>query len=258
MLTSPQRGAGDPPLNLMPLIREAFERPPDAAGILQGVRPLRQGKPHVRIVLMPSPKNGNRIIAAEGRLEAAMVNSLELDPSAAAFRGQPFPMPGPNGRDLVCDLVVRHMDGTYTVIDVKPAGALLFTKVQKRMAHVSGLLAQSHVAHRVFTERELELQPSRQIRDQLRRGAKTALTEYQRDQVLAFVRRGPTTVGKARTFAMNEGIAPLAIEKLALLEHLTFRIDAPWGISTLIGDRHERTSSPYHRWGSVRDVVVRI
>ena len=101
---------------------EAFNKPADDAGILQGVRKFRSGLPHVRVVLSASPKNGGKFIPCEGRLEAAFAQALEVDPEVAAYRTQPFSFPGPNGRSLVCDFAVKWVNYTYSVVDIKPKG----------------------------------------------------------------------------------------------------------------------------------------
>ncbi|WP_148044694.1 hypothetical protein [Stagnimonas aquatica] len=238
-------------------VAECFHRRPDAAGILQGVRPMRQGVPHTRIVLVPSSKNGGTI-ACEGRLEAALAKNLEIDPFAARFRGQPFSMPGPMSRKVVCDFAVQQSDGIYLVVDVKPSGQLASARVAERMRHVRSLLADSFVPHRIVTELDLERQPARQIRDQLWKGVDAPVTAHQRDGLLGFVRRGPVTVGQAREFCRSERLPVFAIEKLVIRNFLSFEINAPWGSKTLIGDRHESHSSARAVWGSVQDVVVRL
>lgn len=236
----------------------AFNRPADEASILQGVRKLRQGKPNVRIVLVPSPKNDNNIIACEGRLEEAMAKSLELDLSVASYRGQAFFMPGSKGREVVCDFTIRHTDGTYRVVDVKPNGQMRKPSVVERMRHVKTLLSESEIPHRVITNVELTQQPARQIREQLRKGLKTRLTVYQRDLLLAEIQARQMTVGDARRFARSNGLPAFAIEKLAVRGLLSFQINAPWGSDTLIGDFHARTITSNEGWGSVRDVVVQL
>lgn len=218
---------------------------------------MRQGVPHARIVLVPSPKNGGTIVC-EGRLEAALAVSFELDPTVAAYRGQPFFMPGPKNRNVVCDFAIRDSRAFYQVVDVKPSGMLSSPDVTRRMRHVRDLLAESLVPHRIVTEIELERQPARQIREQLWKGVGIQLTEYQRDQLLAFVRRGSVTVGDARVFCRLARLPAYAIEKLAIRNLLAFEIAAPWSSKTLIGDRHEIHHPARAGWGSVQDVVVRL
>jgi len=218
---------------------------------------MRQGVPNVRIVLVPSVKNGG-VIVCEGRLEAALAMNLELDPNVTKFRGQPFFIPGPNNRDVVCDFAVHQVDGIYLVIDVKPSGRLASPRVTARMRHVRTELASSFVPHRIVTELELERQPARQIRDQLWKGVSAPVSESERDRLLEFIRSGPVAVGEARAFCRASGLPPFAIEKLAIRNLLSFEITAPWGTKTLIGDRHENNPSAVAGWGSVQDVVIRL
>lgn len=237
----------------------AFARGPDAAGILQGVRHMRQGKPHVRIVLVPSPKNGGHRIACEGRLEAALAISLELDPRVRAFRAQPFALPGPNGRALVCDFAVERSDGTYCIVDVKPSGQLERPTVQERMRHAKALLAENGIPHRIVTEVELEAEPARQIRYQLRKAVTVETTRWQRDQLLAELRAlGPQSLPNLRNHLRTLGLPLLHLERLAASEHVSFTTDAPWGPTTILGDRHDRTLTADAGWRSVRDIVVRL
>lgn len=236
-------------------VANAFHAKPDAAGIYQGVRHMRQGVVHARTVLVPSPKNGG-IIACEGRLEEALVRSLELDPTVAAYRGQPIRIPGPKGRDVVCDFAVRQTDGIYQVLDVKPSGRLQSPDVVERMRHVRIELAGSFVPHRVITEVTLEDEPNRQIRLQLWKGLGITLNEFQRDQLLSFVRRGPVPVDEARKFCRSARIPALAIERLAAKQLLSFEVTAPWSALTLIGERHANHPSTRAGWGSVQDVVI--
>lgn len=243
--------------SLLPRVAAAFNNPPDAAGILQGVRRMRQGVPHTRIVLVPSPKNGGTI-ACEGRLEAALAQSLEIDPRVVAYRAQPFLMPGPRRRDVVCDLAVRDIEGLYTVIDVKPSGWLASPGVAERMRFAKAVLAESHIPHRIVTEIQLEREPARQIRSRLWMGVDASVTEYQRDHLLAFIRRGPITVEAVRAFGRTHSMAPYALEKLAVRNLVSFDINAPWSNQTLIGDRHENSFSHCTNWGSVLDVVVEL
>lgn len=257
---SPQAITASSPPRKAPFLKavaDSFDTQLDASGIHQGVRPMKQGVPHVRIVLVPSVKNAG-IIVCEGRLEAELAKNLELDPSVARFRGQPFFMPGPNNRDVVCDFAVHQVDGIYLVIDVKPSGRLASPRVIERMRHVRTELASSFVPHRIVTELELEREPARQIRHQLWKGITASLSEFQRDRLLEFIRGGPVTVGEARAFCRTESLPPYAVEKLAIRNLLSFEINAPWGSKTLIGDRHEINSSPRAGWGSIQDVVVRL
>lgn len=244
-----------PPGTLLQRAAQSFEVEPDMAGVLQGVRAMRNGKVHVRVLLMPSVKNG-AVVACEGRLEGGLAESLDLDPTVTAFRGQPFFLPGPNGRDLVCDFVVKDRQARYTVIDVKPSGDLELPKVKTRMRFVRELMAEQRLPYRVISESELERQPARQIRRQLSKGRGCMLTENQLDQLIAAIRADANTVGRARDVARSLGLSAFAVEKLAVLNRLRFPIDAPWGESTAIGVHDDHTYASRPGWGAIKDCLV--
>jgi hypothetical protein len=237
-------------------IRAAFDKRPDNAGILQGVRPMRTGLPHVRILHIPSPKNGNCMIPCEGSLEAKAALCLELDPRIDAYRGQPFAMTGREGGRVVPDFAIRR-DHFYAVIDVKPKGQLNRESVTARMRWVREQLAAIAVAHYIFTEEHLERQPDLQIRSRLKAGLTVALTAHQRDQLLACLHPDPLSVRQLRAEAIARGISPFAVERLAILEHLRFPVGAHWTESTLLGvPSHDHTASPVPTWRTVRDICL--
>lgn len=244
-----------PSLALLQRAAQSFDTEPDSAGIHQGVRRMRQGVPHTRIVLVPSIKNEGTT-ACEGRLEAALAKSLEIDPSVARYRGQPFFLRGPKGRDVVCDFAILLANGLYMIVDVKPSGRLESRSVIERMHCVRTALADSFLPHRIVTEIELEREPARQIREQLWKGVNAPMTSYQCEQLLTVIRRGPITVAELRELGGAIGLPPYAVEKLAVLNLISFDIDAPWGAKTLIGDRYANHTSAAAAWGSVQDVVV--
>ena len=244
------------PGTLLSRAAKAFKPKPDAYGIHQGVRRMRHGKVNVRVVLMPSIKNG-ALVACEGRLEAALAESLDLDPSVVAFRGQPFFMPGPNQRELVCDFVVKDRQARYTVIDVKPSGQLEMPKNKERTRFVRELLTEQRVPYRVISEIELEQQPARQIRTQLSKGRGSTLTEYQCDQLLAAIRSDASTVSSARKVARSLGLSAFVIEKLAILDLIRFPINAPWGESTTIGVHDDHACASRPGWGAIKDCLIR-
>lgn len=233
---------------------EAFERPPDNAGILQGVRPFRTGLPHVRVVLVPSPKNGGHFIACEGRLEAAFAACLEVDPDVLAFRAQPFWLDGPLGRPLVCDFVIRWTNGTYTVVDVKPSGQLTLPKTEARMAYVRKALSDAQIVHRTVTEVDLEREPACSIRAQLRKGASAPLSPGGRELVLKRVGRRRLAVRELRLELRELGYPLHGVEWLALLGDLTFPLYIRFCETTLIGATHGTDYSAADGWGTVRDV----
>ncbi|HHH35406.1 MAG TPA: hypothetical protein ENK48_01090 [Gammaproteobacteria bacterium] len=233
-------------------IRAAFEKKPDSAGILQGVRRFRRGRPHARVVLFPSPKNGGHIIPCEGRLEAATALALELDPRVTAYRSQPFCLPGPKVRPIVPDFLVRmgRLDG---VIDVKPHGRLRQPRVIERMRWIRTYLAERGIAHYLITERSL--QAYQQIRERLRLGQTATIPGPIRVQLLAQIRDGPMTVAALRALAEAHGLAPHSVERLAIDGHVRFQIDKPWDETTLIGDIDHAdtdTRTPAPGWGTVQ------
>ncbi len=249
-------GRGPEPPHLFHRIEEAFARCPDSASILQGVRAFRKGRPHVRVVLVPSPKNGQHFIACEGRLEAGFALSLEIDPDVKAFRTQPFLLPAPSGRALVCDFAIQRPDHSYVVVDVKPKGQLERESVKQRMRIVRETLSDAGIPHRTVTEVDLERQPARDIREHLRKGASISLSPFGREQLLTALGTSSVQVSDLRAKAVALGLPALSVERLALLGDLTFPISVPWRESTLIGAIHGTDHSVVDRWGTVRDVRV--
>lgn len=241
---------------LIKSMQRAFEKSPDAAGILQGVRPMKQGQPHVRIVLYPSPKNGGHSIPCEGRLEANAALCFELDPTIDAYRSQPFQMPGPNGQPIVPDFALR-LGPFYAVVDIKPHGRLSTPSVVQRMRWIRQKLAAIGIPHYVFTERELKAQPHRQIREALRLGQTVQILRYQADQLLDRMGTTQLTVRKLRQQAEAHGLSPYAVEKLALRGLLTFPVTTHWRESTLLGaHNHERNKTTTAGWGTVHDLCL--
>lgn len=251
MNTQPITG-GAPPLYHQMI--EAFRKEPDDAGILQGVRPFRSGLPHVRVVLHPSPKNGHHFIPCEGRLEGALAAALEVDPDAIAFRTQPFHIPGPQGRPLVCDFAIKWANHTYTVVDVKPRGQLNRPYIKARMTYVRAAMVDEQIPHRVITEADLEREPARSIRQQLRKGASAELPPGGRETLTGLLGHRRWRLGEFRAAAVDAGFSAFSVEKLALLGDITFPITAPLRETTLIGAIHGTDSSATDGWGTVRDV----
>lgn len=234
----------------------AFDKAPDSAGILQGVRPMRTGLGHVRIVHVPSRKNGGCMIPCEGSLEEKAVLCLELDPTVDAYRCQPFALTGPNGGRMVPDFAIRQ-EHIYSVIDIKPYGRLRSRTVIERLRWVRTQLAQAGIAHYLFTERFLALEPFLQIRLQLKRGLTVDLTAHQRAALLDCLQAGPLTVHQLRAKAAARGISPFAVERLALLEQVHFPLDARWTESTLLEvHADECTACSVSGWGTVRNVCL--
>jgi hypothetical protein len=234
----------------------AFDKPPDSAGILQGVRPMRSGLAHVRIVHVPSRKNGNRMIACEGSLEEKAALCLELDPTVDAYRSQPIAMKGPEGGRMVPDFAIRRGHG-YAVIDIKPEGQLQRQSVVTRIRWARRQLAEAGIPHYLFTERALERQPDLQIRLQLKVGLTVELTAYQRAELLGCLQETPLSVRRLRAEAIARGISPFAVERLALLEDLRFSRHTHWTESTLLGGHtHEDSTGHVAGWSTVRDVCL--
>jgi hypothetical protein len=246
------------PPNLFHRLEDAFTRPADQASILQGVRTFRKGRPHVRIVLMPSPKNDQHFIACEGRLESALALSLEIDPDVLAFRTQPFEIPGGFGHPLVCDFAVRYIDHRYTIINVKPKDQLNLPSVEDRNHRVREALTMACIPYRIVTELELEHQPARSIREQLRKGAKVVLAPHGREQLLEVLGTRLVRVHDLRDQAIKLNLSPWSVEKLALLGDITFPITAPLREPTVVGATHGTNHTSTDGWGTVRDVRVPI
>lgn len=239
--------------SLHQLMIEAFQKGPNDAGILQGVREFRSGLPHVRVVLEPSPKNGG-FLPCEGRLEAALVEALEIDPDALAVRMQPFAFTGPKGRKLVCDCAVKWVDHTYTIVDVKPEGQLDRPSAKERMSFVRTAMSEEQVPHRVITEVELEREPARSIRQALRKGAAVRLPPGGRETLIEMLGNRRMRLSDFRREVIDAGFPTFSPEKLALLGETTFPLNAPLRETTLIGASHGTDSSLTDGWGTVRDI----
>lgn len=237
-------------------IYAAFARKPDGANILQGVRPFRKGKPHVRVTLSPSPKNGGAFIPCEGRLEAQMATSLEIDPEVSRYRSQPINIPGPSNRAYVPDFVAEHSDGTFTLIDVKPTGRLLDPKVGARMKYVRQVLKRARLRHRIVNEIELEAQPALQIRESLRKGTTVVLTAFDRHRLIEHLSAAPMPAGDLRQHAASLGITPGCIEKLALLGDICFPITTQWSVFALLEVTHGTNQESSATRGSVHTVRI--
>lgn len=236
-------------------IRAAFERKPDPAGVLQGVRRLRQGVVHKRIVLMPSPKNCGFTIPCEGRLEALFAENLELSGFVSAYRVQPVAFPGPYGGKVVPDFAVRFVDGTYQVVDVKPHGHLNRPDVSCRMNWVRKRLGEARISHRVVTDLQLKAEPARTIRRQLRRGIRTKVHSGITELARSIVQHGPLPVRELRARLMAARHPALSVEKLIVMGVLGFDTSRPWNSFTLIGE----LNGPQHGragWGSIHSVLV--
>lgn len=235
---------------------EAFDRKADGSAVLQGVRAFRKGRPHVRVVFFPSVKNGGYYIACEGRLEAAMAESLEIDPDVAAYRGQPIELPSPNGRSYVPDFAVRFPDGRFTLVDVKPAGKLIDPKVRDRMRWVRSVLSQADLPHCLITDTELAQEPAAGIRKALRQGMRIRLELFEQRALQDLLRDGPMPVSALRAQAQQFGLDRMAIERLVLLGDVTFPIKQRWSETSLIGAQHERNSEGFAARGTVRAVRI--
>ncbi|WP_293885351.1 hypothetical protein, partial [Thiolapillus sp.] len=98
-------------------------------------------------------------------------------------------------------------------------------------------------------------QPWLQIRRRLRRGQGVKVPKSTAHRLLERVRLAPTTVAELRRQAIEIGLSPFAVEKLALLGRLTFPINAPWRETTPLGGiDHEQNRIATANWGSVHDL----
>lgn len=233
----------------------AFEKEPDSAGILQGVRKLRKGRPHTPTFLFPSPKNGNHFIGCEGSLEPMMALALELNPAIVRYRGQPIELPGPKGRKITPDFIVDFGDG-FGVIDIKPEGRLSSPRVIARMRHIRTLLQQARIPHYIITEKQLCQQPFLQIREVLKKGLGIKLTTYHRNRLLQAFYKEVLTVNELRDYAMTCGLKPHIIEAAAASGMLKFNLNMPWAEQSKIGVNDEYNQFSTAGWGTVHDICV--
>jgi hypothetical protein len=242
-------------------IKKSRTSEPDSAGILQGVRRIRKGKPHVRVRLYPSPKNSppkksSYYIPCEGRPESHMARNLEIDPEIVAYRSQPFRVPSYSPQPLVPDFVAWHPNLTFTVIDVKPAGKLLDPRVQERLQRTRSALRQSRIHHVVVTEEELRAEPTASIRKALSKGARIQLDRNQRHELLEPLHQRPMTVAELKAHAKRLGLDPMAVEKLALLCDITFPINKTWSETSSLEVNHANTHQHSAERGTVRAVRI--
>ncbi len=233
-------------------IYAAFGRSADAANIIQGIRTFRSGRPHVRIVMHPSPKNGGAFIPCEGRLEAMAATSFDIDPDVRRYRGQPFEIKSRTESKYVPDFVVEHHDGTMTVVDVKPMGRLLNPTVTDRMRSIRRELLRADLRHALITEVALEAQPAQQIRECLRRGCRIELSLINRKRLLSELGNSRLTVSECRERAVALSLDPYAVEKLALLGDITFPITTTWSEFAQLEVLHEPDQTIAAGRGGVR------
>ena len=242
-----------PQTSLTRHIQKVFENKPDKAGILQGVRTLRRGQPHLRTFLFPSRKSGGHI-PCEGSFEKEAALCFELDPTIDEFRGQPFRMDGPHGGSIVPDFALRR-GHLYAVVDVKPKGQLSRPRTQERMQWTRRELGAIGIPHFLITEEELHKQYRTQIRHKLRHGLSVKLGNYHASQLLEAVGTETSTVMALRQQALALNLSPFAVEKLAVMGRLIFPINAPWRETTLLGVyNNEQHRTVTENWGSVQDL----
>lgn len=232
----------------------AFEKKPDDAGIFQGVRHIRQGMTHKRVVLFPSKKNGGTI-PCESRLEAVMAENLELNPVVAAYRTQPIELPGPNGGCMVPDFAIRYHDGIYEIADVKSIGKLTEPDVTERMRWIRTLLSERGMVHRIFTEKELHDEPKYSIRKALRKGQHLTVLNGVQHVAKDLISKGVDTVGALSRQLTDLGQPYFTVEHLVLTQCLAFDASRKWNSSTRIGEIYECTNS-VSPWNTIHSVVV--
>jgi len=237
-------------------IKKSRVSEPDSAGILQGVRTIRKGKPNAKVRLYPSPKNDGYFIPCEGRPESHMARGLEIDPDCVAFRSQPFSIPSSSPQPLVPDFIAWHPNGTFTVIDVKPAGKLLDPRVHERLQRKRSALRQADIYHVVVTAEELRAEPASRIRKALSKGARIQLDRNQRHELLEPLHKRPMTVAEMKAHAMRLGLDPMAVEKLALLCDITFPINRTWSEFSSLEVNDATTQGSSAERGTVRAVRI--
>ncbi len=247
---------GFDPKTIPNLVKQAFDKPPDSAGILQGVRKFRGGRPHIKTHLLPSPKNGNHLIACDGGLEFDMALALELHPDVLRYRGQPIAVPGPRGKDIILDFAI-NFDSGFGLIDNKLSKQLSRKRVAERMTHLRDLASEVQLPHYIFTEEHLSKEPYKQIRSKLKKGLRCELSPYLSEQLCQCMNHEIISVGDLRRRAIRQGFEPHAIEAAVALELFAFTTNTPWGEHTLIGEKnHEHIKYTSTNWGTVRDICV--
>jgi hypothetical protein len=244
---------GFDPQTINSMLREAFEKKPDSAGILQGVRKLRHGRPHTRTILFPSPKNKGYFIPCDGSLEPEMALALELSPLVPSYRGQPFSVPGPRGRDITPDFAINFGNG-FSVIDVKPKARRSRPRVVQRMQHIRCLLGEVRIPHYVFTEEDLCQDPFHQIRHQLKKGLRIKVSTYEKGKIFQCFKGKTTTVGELRKRVISIGLKPHIIEAAAAANLFQFTINTHWGNHTQLGANHDDNRISTANWGTLHDI----
>ena len=155
------------------------------------------------------------------------------------------------------------------MIDIKPFGRLNSSSVSLRMRHARKVLGEAHIAHYIFTEKQLHLEPARQIRNQLKKGLSVQLTPYQQETLLNYLADQPLTVKALKQQLMDKGLDPRLVEAAAIQGHLKFTINTPWGNHTRLGVNHEQSQHTQRNnsehthsgdtdadWGTIHDICA--
>lgn len=236
-------------------VTNALSAPADSAGILQGVRRLRQGVPHKRIAHVPSIKNLGRMVPCESRIESLYIQNLDIHPDVETFRTQPFELRGPNGGRVVPDVLIKFRNGLHQVVDIKPYGQLSDPDVKDRMLWVRQILANAGLPHRIVTEQPLEQEPAHTIRHQLLKARFTQLTPSVCAHARTLLANGPLPLAELRSRMESAGHPSLSVEKLVIEGQLSFELFRRWSPTTKIGDAHD-TQPGDPDWRTIHAVVV--
>jgi hypothetical protein len=101
-----------------------------------------------------------RMVAYESRLELARILLADFDPTVTAIAAQPFQLAGRDGskpRRHVPDLLLRHSDGTLTLVDVKAKSRLADPAVGAQFAWTRQLAHSRGWAFEVWSGAERDL-----------------------------------------------------------------------------------------------------
>ena len=177
-------------IDLFYQIDQAFKKSPNVARIFHGDRRICQGGRGRRTALFPSRKCGGHV-PLESQLELAYAVVLERSPLVRDYRTQAIRIPLPGGRSAHPDFLIRTVDGTFEIHEVKPSIEYLSAEAIQRFATIGELLARTGIGFKVVDASDLcsgvELQ---KLLGQYSRGHIQAISQQQIDLGTTILRDG--------------------------------------------------------------------
>lgn len=131
-------------------LAEAFGRRPGLDGVIHGARPVVQGKHGSRSSLFYSAKN-DALIPVESNLELAVCHVLEWERDIQAYRTQPMQV-SIGGKLLYPDCCIKLRDGTFEVLEIKPAAHRFTLKNRVRFEILRSYFSEAGINFTVVGE----------------------------------------------------------------------------------------------------------